>query len=219
MLFINFKTYEEGTGKNALELVKVLEEVADLSQIKIIPVVQLADIKEIVNTTKLEVWAQGVDPVGFGAHTGSILPESVLEDGASGTFLNHSEKKFQSMEDLEKVVSRCGELGLKTLVFAGSLDELGSVSSYKPTFVAYEPPQFIGSTTASVTSAQPDVILKAVEIAKTHDLPLIVGAGIHSKDDVKKSLELGATGIAVAKDILKAEDPKKELLDLVEGFK
>ena len=34
---------------------------------------------------------------------------------------------------------------------------------------------------------------------------LIVGAGIHSRDDVKKSLELGATGIAVAKDILKAE--------------
>ena len=59
----------------------------------------------------------------------------------------------------------------------------------------------------------------AVETAKTHNLPLIVGAGIHSRDDVKKSLELGATGIAVAKDILKAENPKKELLDLVEGFK
>ena len=40
MLFINFKTYEEGTGKNALELIKILEEVAESSQIKIIPVVQ-----------------------------------------------------------------------------------------------------------------------------------------------------------------------------------
>ena len=219
MLFINFKTYEEGTGKNALELIKILEEVAQSSQIKIIPVVQATDIKEAVGISKLEIWTQNVDPVMFGAHTGSILPESVLEDGAVGTFLNHSERKFQDTTSLQQTVERCTQLGLKTLVFASNLEELGTVSSYNPTFVAYEPPEFIGSTTASVTSAQPDIILKAVETAKTHNLPLIVGAGIHSKDDVKKSLELGATGIAVAKDILKADDPKKELLDLIEGFK
>ena len=219
MLFINFKTYEEGTGKNALELIKILEEVAEVSQIKIIPVVQSTDIKEAANTSKLEIWAQNVDPATFGAHTGSILPESVLEDGAVGTFLNHSERKFQDSESLQQTIQRCGEVGLKTLVFASNLEELGIISSFNPTFVAYEPPEFIGSTTISVTSAQPDIILKAVEIAKTHNLPLIVGAGIHSRQDVKKSLELGATGIAVAKDILKAEDPKKELLDLIEGFK
>lgn len=219
MLFINFKTYEEGTGKNALELIKVLEEVAETSQIKIIPVVQATDIKEAVNVCKLEIWTQNVDPVTFGAHTGSILPESVLEDGAVGTFLNHSERKFQEMISLQQTIERCNQLGLKTLVFASNLEELGTISSYGPTFVAYEPPEFIGSTTTSVTSAQPDIILKAVETAKTHNLPLIVGAGIHCRQDVKKSLELGATGVAVAKDILKAEDPRKELLDLVEGFK
>ena len=142
-----------------------------------------------------------------------------MEDGAAGTFLNHSERKFQDSESLKRTVERCGSLGLKTLVFALNLEELGVISSFNPTFVAYEPPEFIGSTTASVTSAQPDIILKAVEIAKTHNLPLIVGAGIHSQEDVKKSLELGATGIAVAKDILKAQDPKRELSDLIEGFK
>jgi len=46
-----------------------------------------------------------------------------------------------------------------------------------------------------------------------------VGAGIHELTDVKKSMELGAVGVAVATDIVKAVDPKKELLDLVEGFK
>ena len=219
MLFINFKTYEEGTGKNALELIKILEEVAQTSQIKIIPVVQATDIKEAVGISKLEIWTQNVDAVLFGAHTGSILPESILEDGATGTFLNHSERKFQDTVSLKQTIERCTQLGLKTLVFASSLDELGIISSYGPTFVAYEPPEFIGSTTISVTSAQPDIILKAVETAKTHNLPLIVGAGIHSKDDIKKSLELGATGIALAKVILKSQDPRKELLDLVEGFR
>ncbi len=219
MLFVNFKTYEEGTGENALELIRVLEEVARFSQIKIIPVVQATDIKEAVNASKLEIWTQNVDPVSFGSHTGSILPESVFEDGAVGTFLNHSERKFQDSESLKQTIERCSGIGLKTLVFASNLEELGTVSSFNPTLVAYEPPEFIGSTTTSVTSAQPDIILKAVEIAKTHNLPLIVGAGIHSREDVKKALELGASGVAVATDIVKAQDPKKELLDLIEGFK
>ena len=219
MLFINFKTYEQGSGTKALELVKALEEVANETQVKIIPVVQAADVKEAVQSSKLEIWVQHVDVVEFGAHTGSVLPEAVFEDGAIGTFLNHSEKKFPDFESLTKVHKRAVAVGLKTLIFASSLDELSNIAVLNPTFVSYEPPEFIGNTTISVTSAQPDIILKAVEIAKTHNLPLIVGAGIHSAQDVKKSIELGAAGIAVATNIVKAEDPKKALINLIEGFK
>ena len=218
MLFVNFKTYEQGSGAGALELVKVLEEVANETQVKIIPVVQAADVKEAVQSSKLEIWVQHVDAVEFGAHTGSVLPEAVYEDGAIGTFLNHSEKKFTDFESLSNAHRRAVDVGLKTLIFASSLEELSSIVPLNPTYVSYEPPEFIGSTTASVTSAQPDVILKAVEIAKTHELPLIVGAGIHTREDVKKSMELGATGIAVATNVVKASDPKKALINLVEGF-
>lgn len=218
MLFVNFKTYEQGSGARALEVIKVLEEVANETQVKIIPVVQAVDAKEAVQSSKLEIWVQHIDAVEFGAHTGSVLPEAVFEDGAMGTFLNHSEKKFADFESLSRAHKRAVDVGLKTLVFASSLEELSSIVSLNPTYVSYEPPEFIGSTTASVTSAQPDVILKAVEIAKTHDLPLIVGAGIHTREDVKKSMELGATGVAVATNIVKASDPKKALINLVEGF-
>lgn len=218
MLFINFKTYEQGSGARALELVKTLEEVANETQVKIIPVIQVADVKEAVQSSKLEIWVQHIDAVGFGAHTGSVLPEAVFEDGAIGTFLNHSEKKFSDFENLSKAHKRAVEVGLKTLIFASSLDELSNIAVLNPTFVSYEPPEFIGNTTISVTSAQPDIILKAVEIAKTHNLPLIVGAGIHTREDVKKSMELGAAGIAVATNVVKASDPKKALINLVEGF-
>lgn len=218
MLFVNFKTYEQGSGARALEVIKVLEEVANETQVKIIPVVQAVDAKEAVQSSKLEIWVQHIDAVEFGAHTGSVLPEAVFEDGAMGTFLNHSEKKFADFESLSRAHKRAVDVGLKTLVFASSLEELSSIVSLNPTYVSYEPPEFIGSTTISVTSAQPDVILKAVEIAKTHDLPLIVGAGIHTREDVKKSMELGATGVAIATNIVKASDPKKALINLVEGF-
>src|SRR3990172_5728882 len=100
MIFVNYKAYKEGTGQKAVALTKILEEVAHETQIKIIPVVQAPDIKEITSSTTLEVWTQKVDAVEFGAHTGAIVPEAVFEDGAAGTFLNHSEAKFESFEEL-----------------------------------------------------------------------------------------------------------------------
>src|SRR4030042_2907120 len=127
MIFVNFKTYEQGTGASALRLINVLEEVASETQIKIIPVIQAADIKEAVQSSKLEIWTQHVDPVEFGAYTGHVLPEAVLEDGAIGTFLNHSENRFSEFERLIKANQRALGIGLKTLIFSGAFDELKKV--------------------------------------------------------------------------------------------
>ena len=219
MIFVNYKTYEEGTGQRAVELTKIFESVAHETQVKIIPVVQALDIKEVVSSSILEVWAQKVDAVEFGAHTGSVIPEAVLEDGAMGTFLNHSETKFESFEDLGKASDRAKEVGLKTLIFAKDLEELKNICSLTPNYIAYEPPELIGSATTSVAQAKPEIIKSAYEIAKIAAIPLIVGAGVHSDNDVRKCLELGAVGVAVASDIMKSEDPRKELLNLTNGFK
>jgi len=218
VIFINFKAYEKGTGEKALILVKILEAVASKFQVKIIPVVQATDIKEMVLTTKLEVWAQKIDPIAYGAHTGAILPEAVIEDGAQGTFLNHSEAKLNHFEDLALAVKRCAELELKTLVFSQSLAELKKTLDLKPTFVAYEPPELIASRTTSVAQARSEAIKTAVNLAREKGLPLVVGAGIKSGEDTRKSLELGAVGVVVASDVMLAKNPEKELLELVQGF-
>jgi triosephosphate isomerase (TIM) len=219
MIFVNYKTYEEGAGSKALELTKILEEVARASQVKIIPVVQALDAETIVNSTTLEVWIQHVDPVSFGAHTGWVLPEEASRVGLSGVFLNHSEHKFSDFDDLFRAVEKSMSSNLKTLVFAGDIEELQKIAKLAPTYVAYEPPDLVGSTTVSVAQARPEIISQAAEIARGFGLPLIVGAGVHTTQDVKKSLELGAVGVAVATDIVKAQDPKKEALELTEGFK
>jgi triosephosphate isomerase len=218
MIFINFKTYAEGSGQKAIALTKILEEVAHETQIKVIPVVQVLDAETIVSSTQLEVWAQHVDPISYGSHTGWILPEELIRVGIRGVFLNHSEHKFTNWEDLAKAVERCKEVSLKTLVFAADLAELKKVLELKPTYAAYEPPELIGSTTTSVAQAKPEVIAKASVLAKEAGTPLVVGAGINSQADVKKSVELGAVGVALATAVVKAEDPKQKLLELTEGF-
>lgn len=219
MIFVNYKTFEESSGPKALALTKILEEAAHESQVKIIPVVQTIDAESVISVTSLEVWIQHVDPLSYGAHTGWTLPEEAAKIGVSGVFLNHPEHKFDNFDALYTANEKAMSANLKTLIFAGSLDELKKVCELTPTYVAYEPPELVGSTTTSVAEAQPQIISQAVEIAKSAGLPLIVGAGIHDLSDVKKSLELGAVGVAVATDVVKAVDPKKELMELTEGFK
>ena len=147
------------------------------------------------------------------------IPKEVLEGGAKGTFLNHSENKIEDFEILKNTVRVCKEIGLKTLVFGSDIAELKNILELNPDFVSYEPAELVGSQTTSVSSAKPEVISEAVNVTKDAGIPLIIGAGIKTQEDIRIGLQLGAAGFAIASSIVKAEDPKKELLELVEGYK
>ncbi len=215
MIFVNFKTYDQGTGQDALKLAKICQAVEKKTSIKIIPLVQLADTFRLFSQN-FEVWAQHVDNINFGPNTGQVLPQAVVEAGAKGTLLSHSENRLP-VEVIKETIKRCQALKLKTLVCADNLEEAKVVAESKPDFLAYEPPEFIGSRTESVASAKPEVIKDFVVGIKK--VPVLVGAGVHSQKDVKVALKLGAKGILVATDVVLAKDPQKELIDLARGFK
>lgn len=219
MIFVNFKTYKESTGRNALLLAHEIKKVSLSSGVRIIPVVQPTDIFEIKAGFDIEVWVQRIDPVSYGAHTGAILPEAVKEDGATGVFLNHSESRFEDYDKLEFAVKRAKDVGLKTLVFAKDINELEKISKIPCDFIAYEPPELIGNRTLSVATAKPSIIKKAASLLASAQIPLLVGAGVSSVSDVKRSLELGAVGVAVSSAIVLAQDPQKKLEELAGGFK
>ncbi|PIU02440.1 triose-phosphate isomerase [Candidatus Shapirobacteria bacterium CG09_land_8_20_14_0_10_49_15] len=215
MIFVNFKTYEPGIGEAASHLAKICFQVAQATGVKIWPVVSATDL----GWGKGEVWVQHVDDIDYGPNTGRILPAAVKAGGAVGTILNHSECKL-SVPVVRATVVRCHKLGLKTLVCCESLEEgqaLVAEAAARPDFLAYEPPELIGSQTTSVATAQPAVIKDFISQITT--LPVLVGAGIHSAEDVQISLKLGAKGILVASSVVLADDPQKELLKLAAVFK
>lgn len=214
MIFVNFKTYDQATGEASLRLAKICSEVSQETGIKIIPIVQTADIWRLVSQG-LEVWAQSADAIDFGAHTGHILPEAVLAAGAKGFLLNHSEKKLSQLE-LEKILTKLKIKNVQTLVCVEGIDETMAIIGFQPTFLAYEPPELIGGQ-ISVSQAKPEIISEFV--AKIAGVPILVGAGIHTPQDVQKALELGAKGILVSSGVILAPNPKEVLLNLAGGFK
>lgn len=214
MIFVNFKTYQKGTGGEAVKLAKICQTVAEKTKIPIIPVVQTVDLYHLTSQN-FEVWGQHVDDISFGPNTGQILPQAVAEAGAKGTLLNHSENRLP-VEVIKETIKKCRAFKLKTLVCADNFEEAKMIIEARPSFIAYEPPEFIGSQTESVATTKPEVIKDFVKEIKK--VPVLVGAGIHSQKDVKIALQLGAKGILVATDVVLAENPKKELLDLAGGF-
>ena len=217
MIIINFKTYEQGTGENALKLAKICEEIARDSGAEIILAVQPTDISLISQNVSLKVFAQHIDDNSFGSHTGSITSEAVKRAGAVGTLINHSEKHLILME-VEKRILRAKEAELTTIVCAKTSDEAKEIAKFHPDFIAIEPPELIGGE-ISVASAKPELISSTIEkVNEIKEIPVLAGAGIKNSVDVKVSLELGAKGILVASGVVKSKDIKESLKGLIDGF-
>lgn len=221
VIIINCKAYKEAIGEQAIRLTEIVEEIAnDYTSITFAIAVQPTDIFRVAQiVSKTLVFAQHIDPVHPGAFTGSILPEAIKLSGARGTLINHSEKQLP-MDKIKKTLERAREVGLITTVCADSPEKSFEVARYKPDFVAYEPPELIG-TGISVSKAKPDILRKAViEIEKGGEgmvIPLC-GAGISTKEDVVKALELGTKGILVASAVVKAKDPFAILQGFADGI-
>jgi len=75
------------------------------------------------------------------------------------------------------------------------------IQKLKPNYLIIEPPELVGGK-ISVSKAKPDLIEKISKELKTK---FIVGAGIHTKEDVKVAMKLGASGIAISSAITKAK--------------
>lgn len=208
MIIINFKAYV--AGKDALKLAKICEQVSKQKKIPIAVAVQTADVSLISSKVSIAVLAQHVDGNQKGAFTGSILAESVADSGAVGSLLNHSEKQI-SIKEIEKSVKRLRQLGLISIVCARTPVEAKKISLLKPDIIAIEPPELIGGK-ISVTEAKPEVITKITHSIHT---PVICGAGIHTRKDLRRASDLGAVGVLIASGVVLAKNPKNALLNLL----
>ena len=215
IVILNFKTYMESTGKNALKLAKACEKVAKETEINIAVAPQHMDIYQLSQEIDIPILSQHIDPITAGGHTGSVLLECAREAGASGTLINHSEKRM-NLANIDQIVKRSAEKEMISVVCTNNIETSSAVASLGPDFVAVEPPELIGSG-IPVSQAEPEVVEGTVAMVKkiNPSVKVLCGAGISTGDDMKAALELGSEGVLLASGIILAKDPEKALLDLV----
>jgi triosephosphate isomerase len=216
IILINFKTYTEATGKNAIKLAKIIENVSLKTETCIGLAPQFVDIASIACTMSVPVFAQHIDPIAPGSFTGHILPESVKVAGAVGTLINHSERRLK-LADIATAIERSREVDLASVVCTNNQAVSAAVATLRPDMIAVEPPELIG-TGIPVSKAKPEVVTGTVKLVKqiNPDAVILCGAGITRADDVAAALELGTEGVLVASGVVKAKDPYKVLLEFAE---
>jgi len=215
MILVNFKLYKETFGDGALKLAEICQKVAKKSGIEIIPVVSALDAVRIREKLKMKVYIQAVDETDDGAKTGFISPFQAESLGIEGSILNHSEHRMKP-GSIKKILKNWPK-DFKSVLCVSTLGQIdGWAKNIKADMIAYEPKELIGNKDKSVATEKPEIIKKIVE--KYPKIPILVGAGIHSKEDVAISLKLGAKGILISSFIVKAKDPEKELTEIASVF-
>ncbi len=116
-IIVNFKIYEQATGENAFALAKIHERVAEETGAAIGIAVSSLDLAAVVSAVNIPVFAQHVDPVGYGSGTGHVSPFQVREVEAYGTLLNHAENPLENVV-LEKSIKMAKEAGLYVVACA-----------------------------------------------------------------------------------------------------
>lgn len=213
-IIVNFKTYSASIGMNALKLAKMCDKVAHENHADIRVAVSATDIYPVSKAVGIPVYSESVDPYPPDRHTGSVLPEMIKSAGARGTLINHSEHQIP-VKAIAEAVGMCAKLGLTSVVCADTPEKAEELARFKPDFIAVEPPELIGGD-ISVSKAEPDIITRSVDLVKKkHGVKLLVGAGIKTREDVVKAIELGAGGVLIASGIDKAKHPEKALKDLL----
>jgi len=215
IVILNYKTYLESSGENALELARALKSASEESGITMVAAPQAADIYRIQDQISLPIFAQHIDPITSGGHTGSNLIETLIEAGISGSLINHSENRMK-LADIDEVIQLCKQNDIESCVCTNNIATSKAIATFSPDAVAVEPPELIG-TGIPVSQAQPEVVEDSVKGVKSINkkIKVLCGAGISTGDDMKAAMDLGADGVLLASGIVKAENPKEALLDLV----
>lgn len=215
MIVLNFKTYPESTGENAVELARIAAEVNEQTGVKIIVALQAADIFRVASQIKIPIFAQHIDPAETKRNTGKITALAVKKAGVSGVLLNHSEHFYYDFYQLKKAIDFCKEQELETLVFSKDIKVAEKVDKFLPNYIALEEPSLIAKQSMISDPKYFTIIRTFIETIRTTPL---IGAGIQSKEDVFQSLKIGIKGVVLSSAFVTSPDPKQFLLSLSSAF-
>jgi triosephosphate isomerase len=219
MIIVNFKTYQESTGKNAIDIAKKAEKVHEETDVFVGVAPQIADVTTVAQIVKIPVFVQHIDPITPGSFTGHVLAQSVKEAGAVGTLINHSEKQLK-LSDIDLIVKLARENDLVSCVCANNPNIGMAVATLEPDIIAIEPPELIG-TGIPVSKAKPSVVTDTIRLVRqlNNKVAILCGAGISTGEDVATALKLGTQGVLVASGVVKAKDPYAIIREFAQASK
>jgi triosephosphate isomerase len=215
MLILNLKNYERAAFRSGLEILEKVSEYLlsnpDLNN-KVFFAPNFLDLGLFVDKFPgLNYIAQHVDLHEGEKTTGWVTPRSLERLGVDRVLLNHSEHRFDSLEDLVALANKLDTEGYEVVSCCENLDEARYIRNNANVLaVALEPPELIG-TGKSVSNERPEVVSNFIKEFKAVPELTIVGAGVSTEEDVRKGVDLGVEGFIIASAFVNADDHLQKL--------
>ena len=121
-VIINLKHYRVSSGPLCERFLSSFIGMDTPDNTRIIFALNQIDLRLAKNFPELTFYSQHVDPVEYGAKTGQLSIESLLDLGISGTLLNHSEKRLDE-NTIVKVMDLARRSGFPAVICAENLSE------------------------------------------------------------------------------------------------
>ncbi|MFQ5968887.1 MAG: triose-phosphate isomerase [Nitrososphaerales archaeon] len=218
LFIVNFKNYTEISGEKSVKLAQSAASVAKDTKVKIAVAPPQASLALLASQVRIPVFAQHLDHSNTGSTTGFMVPEMAKSYGVGGSLINHSEHRIQRAK-IKQLVKKLRKLRMVSVVCARSPHEVKKLASFKPDYIAIEPPELIGSGIA-VSKAKPSVITRSINVANhvNAKVNVICGAGILDASDVSAAIRLGSRGILVASGIVKSRNWRAKIRELANAM-
>lgn len=211
MLIINFKNY-----KLHFRSFEICEKLAELKKkypkANFVIAPNMLSIRAYIENlhkynSDVPIIAQHCDNVMNPKSTGYINPEILKNLDTWGTLLNHSEHQVH-IDTLRQTVSQCDELDLRTIVCFSNVSDIIKYATIKASFVAYEPSNLIGNSYQTDAKSVLESESENLNYLKTKldESKILLGAGVKSETDFRKTYELGFGGILLSSVICENHD-------------
>lgn len=203
-------------GDSLKELVQCADSLVD-DDITIFVTAPYADLKMVsLESQNLVVTAQHLDGISPGRGMGKVLPHSLVNSGVKAVFLNHAEHPM-TLGELVKAITIARELDLITIVCADSIEEARAIATLAPDIILCEPTDLIGTGKTSDFTYVDKTNQAIREI--NPNIKVMQAAGISSPEDVFNIIRAGADGTGCTSGIVKAQNPKEMLQQMIIALK
>jgi triosephosphate isomerase (TIM) len=202
-------------GEKLLRLAQHADRISQKYEVQIIFTPQYVDIPLLARETEhILVFAQHMDALKIGRGVGSVLPEAVKAAGAVGVLLNHAERPL-SLDEIEATIQRADEVGLATMVCAGTLEEVDAIARMQPNVVLAESPALIGVGKREANDREAIAQTNQLVWGINPEIRVLHGAGISCGNDVYDIILAGSQGAGSTSGILLAPDPYGMLEEMI----
>ena len=204
-------------GKDALAIALAADQASEQYGVDVIFSAQYTDIRTIAEATEhIFVFAQHMDSLRPGRGIGKVLPEALKEAGAEGILLNHAEMPLDLYE-LDRCIKRSREVGLISLVCAGTPAQGAAVACLGPDMIIAESPELIGAGKRGPEDREAIKEINETIQRVAPGMMILHGAGISDENDVYQVVLNGADATGSTSGIMKAEDPCRMTEKMIEA--